>query len=277
MNALTHQARAWAASTAAHAKATTQAPIETPSRAACKCPACGLAYFTEVSIFHPKQASGPVWLYCSEKCQFGSHPSLKKPAQQIKLATEAERKAQAAIARAQAWLTCATVDGYGFPARYQRFDLAQLSPSAREVARTSLAWTPTIGGKGIGFMGRSEAGKSFIAAELARRLWMAGHDVSVCSMPALISALKGNAELRDRSAMVERCKSAQIVLFDDLGMEEHTSNSLSALYAILQHREEHELANIYTCNLGGAGLQEKFAASPALYNRLKRTAEWVAI
>jgi DNA replication protein DnaC len=273
MNALAQPARQWAAQTALHAKPTPRISFAT-TKIDCHCPGCGERFETETLASILPEIGGKRWLYCSSECQQASHPELRKPALQIKLATAAELKLKDTEERAAAWLRCATVDGHGYPARYQRYVFSSLSPSAQAVARESLGWVPPLGGRGIGFMGHSEAGKSYIAHELARRLWMAGYDVALCSMPALISALKGNVEISDRSAMVERCKSAGIVLFDDLGMEQHTDNSLSAFYAILQHREEHERANIYTCNLGGAGLKEKFAESPALYNRLKRTADW---
>jgi len=206
---------------------------------------------------------GVTAVFCSDTCRNAKHPELN-----VAKSTNAPKPA--IDHKATEWAKIC-------PKRYLRYDHTQLPPKAQAMAVSVLAWRPGVGGRGLALCGHSEAGKSFLAHELAKRLFFEGCDVALCYLPSLVIALKGGYEMSiaERSALISRCRSAEILLIDDLGMECDTLSTIASLYELLDCREREERPNIITTNKDDVEMRAQFPAP--LYNRLARTVEWIGI
>ena len=121
-----------------------------------------------------------------------------------------------------------------------------------------------FGPVGLGFVGRSGAGKTRAAVCLLQRMHDDGHNVFFISATdlALNSAnqFADNPAIREISrSILKVCRSADILLLDDLGKGRMTDRAESELYDLLEYRTSHRLPTIWTSNSGGEALLNMFS------------------
>lgn len=140
-----------------------------------------------------------------------------------------------------------------------------------------LDWDPLKNKKGLALIGDSRTGKTMLVMDLAKRLWMAKHDVHIRKM-ARFARLVGSLDAA-RHAEVDRCCEAGILVLDDIDKPKFTEAVELALYEILEERYSAERPTI--CTFNATSRKEMYGmfghrAEPII-NRLKDTCRLVAI
>ena len=158
------------------------------------------------------------------------------------------------------------------PPRYAGFEMAKLPARAHAIAAEVLAYDPRrTPGHGIAIIGPSDTGKSMLIHEAAHRAFKLGHEVFItCASEFSWKA----ADLDRRQAFINRCLSAPVLVFDDVGKGRLTDRVEADFFHLLDHRERWHLPLIWSANSKGATLRKAMTddrADPIL-NRLRRSA-----
>jgi DNA replication protein DnaC len=162
---------------------------------------------------------------------------------------QAERKAQILLGRLDARYRDAiprTAESVGWLKRY----LAAESPQDR--------------GRGLILLGPTRSGKTWEAASIARILLVKYRvPVQFVEAPEMMAALRPNAE---GASDIGQFMAAPVLIIDDLGAERTTEWTAEQLFRLAHYRDVHCLPTIFTTNLEGAQLRERY--SDRVINRL---------
>jgi hypothetical protein len=146
------------------------------------------------------------------------------------------------------------------PPIYHESDITRL-PEALVMATEMWSMNP----KGIGFIGKSGKGKTRAAVMLLKRMHHEDHNVFFISATDL--ALNSANQFADNpatkqiaKAILAQCKSADLLLLDDIGKGRMTDRAESELYDLLEYRTSRRLPTIWTSNSDGKQLREMFSA-----------------
>jgi len=153
------------------------------------------------------------------------------------------------------------------PPCYQNFDIDALPEKSRPVAHEVLKWE--YGPKGIGLIGPSRGGKTFILSALVGRLYEEGKSVHIPTSVEFAYAVGSTGDSREK--MIEKCKSVDILYIDDIGKEKITERVESDLYMIIEHRRRYFRPMFTTVNSTGDELAAKMSddGGNPIINRLK--------
>ncbi|MGB0145001.1 MAG: hypothetical protein ACPGAP_09535 [Akkermansiaceae bacterium] len=154
------------------------------------------------------------------------------------------------------------------PPAYQQFDRRKLPPDASAIADRVLGWQP--GPKGIGLMGESRKGKTFLLYELFRRWYEHGASVCITSGTEFAWAC-GSIDQHDRRELMTRMIKADMLFIDDLGKEKMTDRVEADLYHVIEQRRRFQRPVFVTVNSGGDALAGKMSADGGIpiVNRLR--------
>jgi len=138
---------------------------------------------------------------------------------------------------------------------YGAFDERKLKPEACRLLPKLLAWRPAKSGdlmwKGIGLIGDTNLGKSFMIHRLGCVLYVEGYDVfATCGVDLMWNI----SNLDKREAYRERCINAEILLLDDADKAKLTDAVEADFYGILEMRRRFHRPVIATVNVGGASI-----------------------
>ena len=146
------------------------------------------------------------------------------------------------------------------PPIYHESDILRI-PEALVMAIEMWSMNP----KGIGFIGKSGKGKTRAAVMLLKRMHEEDHNVFFISATDL--ALNSANQFADNpatkqiaKAILSQCKSADLLMLDDLGKNRMTDRAESELYDLLEYRTSRRLPTIWTSNSDGKQLREMFSA-----------------
>lgn len=121
---------------------------------------------------------------------------------------------------------------------------------------------------GIGFVGMSGKGKTRAAVLLLERLHDEGKTTFFISATDL--ALNSANQFADSPAtkdiaksILTMCRSAQVLVLDDLGKGRMTDRAESELYDLLEYRTSRKFPTIWTSNSTAAGLHPMFSQDRA--------------
>lgn len=133
---------------------------------------------------------------------------------------------------------------------YGSFDSNKLPAGAARIADAFLNWRPHIDAwRGVGLIGPTNNGKSFLLHELGRRLWLANFDIfptSGVEFGWICGSLDAN-----RETYRNRCATAAVLLLDDADKLRLTDRTESDFYGILELRRRNHLPILATLNVGG--------------------------
>lgn len=145
------------------------------------------------------------------------------------------------------------------PPIYHDTDLTRL-PEVLTTPVASWSYQPM----GLGFIGTSGAGKTRAAITLLKRMQDAGKDTFFLTAPDL--SLNAANQFADSPAIkiiaqsaLKLCKSADLLLLDDLGKGRMTDRAEAVLYDLLEYRTSHRLPTLWTSNSDAKGLLSMFS------------------
>lgn len=136
-----------------------------------------------------------------------------------------------------------------------------------------VAETPQDRGRGLIILGPSRAGKTWEAAAIARVL-LVKHRVPVqfVEAPEMMAALRPNAE---GASDIGQFMAAPVLIIDDLGAERTSEWTAEQLFRLAHYRDVHCLPTIFTSNLEGAQLRERYG--DRVINRLAEGATLIRL
>lgn len=128
-------------------------------------------------------------------------------------------------------------------------------------------------GRGLIILGPSRAGKTWEAAAIARLL-LVRHRVPVqfVEAPELMAALRPNAE---GASDIGQFMAAPVLIIDDLGAERTSEWTAEQMFRLAHYRDVHCMPTIFTSNLEGAQLRERYG--DRVINRLAEGATLIRI
>ena len=112
-------------------------------------------------------------------------------------------------------------------------------------------------------MGKSEAGKTHLAAAIANKLIENDKTVLMERLTNLLDRIRESYENNTKSEneLIELFSNVDMLIIDDLGTEKISSWALEKLYTIIQNRYENGLPIIITTRFNKQGLIERFGYS----------------
>jgi DNA replication protein DnaC len=128
-------------------------------------------------------------------------------------------------------------------------------------------------GRGLIILGPSRAGKTWEAAAIARLLLVTYRTpVQFVEAPELMAALRPNAE---GASDIGQFMAAPVLIIDDLGAERTSEWTSEQLFRLAHYRDVHCMPTIFTSNLEGAQLRERYG--DRVINRLAEGATLIRL
>ena len=112
-------------------------------------------------------------------------------------------------------------------------------------------------------MGKSDTGKTHLAAAIANKLIKNGKIVLMGRLTTLLDMLKETFRdnTKSENELIELYSNVDMIIIDDLGTEKISNWALEKLYTIIQNRNENRLPIIITTRFDKQGLIERFSQS----------------
>lgn len=153
-------------------------------------------------------------------------------------------------------------DGFGLADR-QRQSLRTAVRAATEFAERPEGWLVLIGDVGTG--------KTHLAAAIANHRVSRGLPVRFVVVPDLLDHLRstfGPDSTVSYDDLVQRIRTAPVLVLDDLGTQTSTPWAREKLFQIVNHRYNDRLPTVFTSN---TPMEELWALSPAIASRMMDT------
>lgn len=145
---------------------------------------------------------------------------------------------------------------------YYTFDPQRIPQVISGHLESVFAWHPDSS-KGVGFLGKSRAGKSRVLFELGRRLFIQGHDVYPTSGIEFAEKVQSQVNYKeDFEWYMQRVKSCKILVLDDADKLNMTPAVEASYYGMLEYRRRFQRPILVSVNSTG-----KEMASAASDNR----------
>ena len=131
------------------------------------------------------------------------------------------------------------------------------------------------GGGGLYFYSKAKgSGKTFLSTILGNELTRRGHRVRWFGVTNLLQDLKASYDSESGTSSAEiigLCRSAEILILDDIGVEKQSSWVNETMYSILDYRLTHATPTIFTSNVR----PQELAYDARVTDRISRMAEVV--
>ena len=156
--------------------------------------------------------------------------------------------------------------------RFDNFDLSRYPKTADdgddaspfEIMNDNLAFCKNYAdnfsekGNGILMLGATGLGKTHLSLAIANEVLKKGFCVIYGSLPTLIKKIQNEQFNRAEGDTMTLVTSADLLILDDLGAENNTDWAVSALYEIINTRQNHGLQMIINTNLTAYELKERY-------------------
>lgn len=123
--------------------------------------------------------------------------------------------------------------------------------------------------EGMLLMGNVGCGKTYLAASIANDLVEHNVDVKFVVVPDFLDELRytfADTTAAKELELMERVKSASVLILDDLGAHNYTDWSIKTLFSIINYRVNYELPMIVTTNLSVEEIEDLIGSR--IYSRL---------
>ncbi len=111
--------------------------------------------------------------------------------------------------------------------------------------------------KGLYLHGRYHVGKTYALAACGNRFGELGHEVVLAYYPDVVRELKSSIKTGDLEMRIERLKTVEILMLDDIGGESFSAWIRDEILGpVLQHRLLDERPTFFTSNVPPQGLKE---------------------
>lgn len=170
------------------------------------------------------------------------------------------------------WLIENDMIAAGIPKRFRpgfaTYD--ERTPECASLRRRALAWAndfdPRDPTKGFALTGVTGAGKTHLAAAIARRLIERRCSVMWVNTAALFMRIRstyGHDSEESEEDLIDELVAPDLLVLDDLGVERPTAWVLERLYVILNRRHEECKVIMFTSNYDGRELTERLRTPEA--------------
>jgi len=219
---------------------------------------CGINFTYEPVIFHGRQIFEP--RYCDPCCEKASQEDHENASRKRREASKTR------------W-------NLMIPPIYHDTDISRIP---KEITAVTEFWQYQP--KGIGIIGRSGKGKTRATIALLHRMHEEKRNTYYITATDL--ALNSANQFADNPAtksiaqnILQLCRSACVLLLDDLGKNRMTDRAESELYDLLEYRTSRRLPIIWTSNSDARGLLAMFSADrgDAIVRRLAEFSQIVKI
>ena len=121
----------------------------------------------------------------------------------------------------------------------------------------------TMKSDGLIIMGKSNVGKTHLAAAIANKLIENDKTVLIDRLTNLLDRIRETYEdnTKSENELIEVYSNADMLIIDDLGTEKISNWALEKLYTIIQNRYENGLPIIITTRFNKKGLIQRFSYS----------------
>ena len=141
-------------------------------------------------------------------------------------------------------------------------NFANKTTNQKEVLKTARQFIDTFkpGAQGLLFLGDCGTGKTHLAVGVLREIALKGHGGLFYNVIQLLDELRSSFDEGNRVSqwpILDRLYTAQLLVLDDLGAEKTSGWVNDRLYAIINHRYEHQKTTILTSNKMGSELNEQ--------------------
>lgn len=149
----------------------------------------------------------------------------------------------------------------GIPKRFQSrtFEKFQVTPNNKKAYEKAKEWAENFPNtkKGLLFIGNYGTGKTHLSVAIANYLMSKFYEVHCSNTTDIISRVKETyakgSEMTEHQ-FIQKFVKADLIILDDLGKENATSNTTSVVYQIINQIYEEEKPIIVTTNLGSKEL-----------------------
>lgn len=160
--------------------------------------------------------------------------------------------------------------------KYRNLIFERLPQPGKRAYEAVMGWRYRDDGQGLGLIGPSDGGKSYLIHAVARGLHLEGADIH------LTYATKFAHDMSSLSAgplELDRCCMVPWLLVDDVGKAAFNANQEAKFYHVLETRERFQRPMLITVNSTGtqlAGLMSEDRALP-IVNRLRRLCQFIEV
>lgn len=151
------------------------------------------------------------------------------------------------------------------PERFWRVKFDQIEPRLRGVVRSYLRNLDDAldNGDGLLLWGKNGRGKTSAACYVAKEVRRTGASVLIITAASLIESVLEKVETEDGAPLIDRARTVDFLLLDDLGKEHKGKSSWAArvLETLFRERSANKLSTFITANSSPDGLRERYKVS----------------
>lgn len=162
---------------------------------------------------------------------------------------------------------------------YYTFDPDRIPQSIRPHLDDVFGWHPDSP-KGVGFLGKSRAGKSRVLFELGRRLYVRGQDVYPTSGIEFAEKVAGQVHNKeDFESYMARVKNCKILVLDDADKLNFTPAVEASYYGMLEYRRRFQKPILVSVNSTGKEMAQNATQNRGepIVNRLRDLCEIIEL
>ena len=150
------------------------------------------------------------------------------------------------------------------PRRFWEASYDQIEPGTREVVHSYLARIDTMLDSGVGilFWGENGRGKTSAAVVVAKEARRRGASVLMTTAASMVDSVIQKTEVED-GLLIDRAKSVDFLLIDDLGKEHDAASGFSArmFENLIRERVANKLTTWITTNMGRDAMVARYGGT----------------